>query len=587
MLTPAEAERLIFVSVAAIAVGALGGLILVWVKFRMYRRAFEHSSFRASASEEGGEPSLYEMIRRQYERRPLAPLELDRFPTIKAPGAEGMTYAPGLKDVLSRRVPSEKDWKRVRRVVRQVCLGEISHWKSVEAELRGLPAAASADALLEHTTWEEATPPVREVFLEVARRSKDYEAVKWGIVVGGLRATRPQLEDLLLLARHPEFTPYCVWLIQTAGEDAPQFKRALVKLLSESTQWGVVTLIDQLVEDEDLARDPDVQRKMLVHGMENCEGLEMELAFTLARKLNLKRFFSEARRDDRIFRRVVDLMATLATEPQPLGGLADLPDGERLYSGFLATLSEREPEINQLYALDALRDFLLEQAGGWATRDEKLSDLKTRWERAFSVERVRAGFDDEDRSWFAFELVKRFELSELLGVVRERFAKSPELGTISVLAHFGERDDLQALLDSIGRVTDLEWRGGHRIGGPTPWGPQHEKSAEYAEIVGALGALATPEAARALGRAVRDYEGSVRAAALRAAADLPEALRGGELPDLVRERLLDPSDGAALEAVLAAKKFGIRLDSEEFAAVVSARTEPAPEFLSALRALRA
>jgi len=587
MLSPAEAERLLFVSVAAIAVGALGGLILVWVKFRMYRRAFEGGMPPSASLEERGKPSLYDMIRRQHQRRPLAPLELDRFPMIKAPGGDGMTYAPGLRDVLSRRVPQEKDWKRVRRVVRQVCLGEISQWESVEAELRGLPAAASADALLEHTTWEEATAAVRKVFLEVAKRSTDYEAVKWGIVVGGLRATRSQLEDLLLLARHPEFTPYCVWLIQTACEDAPQFKRSLVNLLSESTQWGVVTLIDQLIEDDELVRDPDVQRKMLVHGMENCEGLEMELAFTLAKKLNLKRFFSEARRDERVFRRVVDLMATLATEPQPLGGLADLPDGEKVYAGFLATLSEREPEINALYAMDALRDFLQEQAGGWESRDYRLADLNARWERAFSSERVRAGFDDEDRSWFAYDLVKRYELTDLLDEVRTRFRKDPELGAISVLAHFARKKDLQALMDSIGRVSDMEWRSRHSIGGPAPWGPQHERSVEYAEIVGALGPLGTPEAVRVLARAMCDYEGTVRAAALRAAAALPTGMRNGELLELVRERLCDPSDTAALEAVLAAKKFDIRLDGEEFAAVVSARTEPAAEFLSALRALRA
>jgi hypothetical protein len=586
MLTPAEAERLLFASVAAIAVGALAGLVLVWVKFRMYRRSFEAAAKSRKPVKEPGERSLYDLIRLQHERRPKLPLELDRFPSIKAPGEDGLTYAPGLKDVLSRRVPREKDWKRVRRVVRQVCLGELTNWKSVEAELKGLPAAASADALLEHTTWEEATPPVRKVFLDVAKHSTDYEAVKWGIVVGGLRATRRQLDDLFLLAHHPEFTPYCVWLIQNACEDAPHYKRPLVDLLAESTQWGVVTLIDQLIEDDDLMRDPDVQRKILVHGMENCAGLEMELAFTLARKLDMRRFLGEARGDDRVYRRVVDLMTTLATEPQPLGGLADLPDGERLYAGFVAMLSEREPEINALYAMEALRGFLEEQAGGWKTRDEKLARLRISWERAFSLERVRAGFDDKDRGWFSFELTKRYRLKDMLGEVRERFGRNPDVHSISTLAQFGRRKDLQSLLDAAGRVVDLEWRARHAIGDPTPWGPQHEKSAEYAEIIAALGRLGTIEAAREIARALSDYEGGVRAAALKAASELPPGMRNGELLDLVRERLCDPSDNAALEAALAARRFGIRLDPEEFAAVVGARHDPAPEFLSALRALR-
>ena len=587
VLSPAEAERLLFACVAAIAVGALAGLVLVWIKFRMYRHALEGGSGLASDADEHREPSLYELIRRQRETHPKTPLELDRFPSIKAPGGEGLTYAPGLLDVMSRREPKEKDWKRVRRIVRQVCLGELTHWKSVERELVGLPAAASADALLEHTTWEEATAPVRKVFLDVARRSTDYEAVKWGIVVGGLRATRRQLDDLLLLAHHPEFTPYCVWLIQNASEDAPQFKRSLVSLLAESTQWGVVTLIDQLIDDPDLMEDPDVQRKTLIYGMENCDGLEMEVAFTLARALDTRRFFGEAHRDERIYRRVVDLMATLANQPQPLGGLADLPDGEKVYSDFMNLLDKRDPDINSLYALESLKSFLEDQAGVWDSRDALLDELNSRWEKAFSIQRVRDGFDDEDRGWFSFELTKRYRLKELLGEVRDRFEKEPTLAAISTLSAFGERADLERLLHSIGRVVDFEWRARHAIGDLTPWGPQHEKSAEYAEIIGSLGKLDTDESIEEIEAALCDYEGTVRMAALVAAAELSEGRRNGKLSELVRERLCDPHDPAALEAALTARRYGIRIDSEEFGAIVSCRTDPAPEFLTALQALRA
>ncbi len=587
MLSPAEAERFLVACVAAIAVGALAGLVLVWIKFRMFRRALEAGSPRGKKSSAAREPSLYELIRRQHESHPKSPLELDRFPSIKAPGKEGLTYAPGLRDVMARREPKEQDWKRVRRVVRQVCLGELTHWKSVERELVGLPAAASADALLEHTTWEEATESVRKVFLDVARRSTDYEAVKWGIVVGGLRATRNQLDDLLLLAHHPEFTPYCVWLIQNASEDAPQFKRALVKLLAESTQWGVVTLIDQLVEDEDLMRDPDVQRKTLIYGMENCDGLEMEVAFTLACALDLRRFFGEARGDERVYRRVIDLTTTLANDPQPLGGLADLPNGEKVYSDFMMLLDRREPDINALYALDCMKTFLEGPAASWEFRDQLLVELNSRWEKSFSIERVREGFDDEDRGWFSFELTRRYRLNELLGEVRGRFKKTLSLSSIATLAAFGEKEDLERLMHSIGRVVDFEWRARHAIGDPTPWGPQHERSAEYAEIMECLGRLGTDEAVEEIQTALSDYEGTVRSAALRATAELPSSRRSQSLLDLVRERLCDPCDGAALEAALTAKIFGVRLDAEEFGVIVSARTDPAPEFLSALQALRA
>ncbi|PCI37277.1 MAG: hypothetical protein COB53_06990 [Elusimicrobia bacterium] len=585
MLSPAEAERFLFACVAAVAVGAIAGLVLVWIKFRMYRRAFE-GPLPSQNSSDKREPSLYDLIRKQHESRPKAPLELDRFPSIKAPGGEGLTYAPGLRDVMSRRVPKEADWKRVRRIVRQVCLGELTHWKSVEGELAGLPAAASADALLEHTTWEEATEPVRRVFLDVARRSNDYEAVKWGIVVGGLRATRRQLDDLFLLAHHPEFTPYCVWLIQNACEDAPQLKRSLVNLLAESTQWGVVTLIDQLIEDEELMLDPDVQRKALIYGMENCDGLAMEVAFTLAGAIDLRRFFGEARGDDRVYRRVVDLVTTLANEPQPLGGLDDLPNGEKVYSDFMTLLEKREPEINALYALDSLRVFLEEQAGDWESRDVLLSDINSRWEKAFSIQRVREGFDDADRGWFSFELTKRYRLKELLGEVRSRFSKAPSLVSISTLAAFGGRENLELLLHSIGRVVDFEWRARHVIGDPSPWGPQHEKSAEYAEIVHSLGRLGTEDAIEEIKTALCDYEGTVRTAALHATAELPRSKQDAALVDLVRERLSDPYDAAALEAAITARGLPISLSLKEFEVIVACRKDPAPEFITALRALQ-
>ena len=74
-------------------------------------------------------------------------------------------------------------------------------------------------------------------------------------------------------------------------------------------------MIERLVQDEELIRDPEVQRQILIYGMENNDGLAMEVAFTIASYIDMPRFFREAQQDSKLFRRLTDLWNTLLTDP--------------------------------------------------------------------------------------------------------------------------------------------------------------------------------------------------------------------------------------------------------------------------------
>ena len=88
------------------------------------------------------------------------------------------------------------------------------------------------------------------------------------------------MADLLILARHGEFALYTSHALLRESEAHPELKRHLVALLPISYQWGVIKLVEYIVRDESLIRQKAVQRDVLIYGMQNCQGIPMEVALT-------------------------------------------------------------------------------------------------------------------------------------------------------------------------------------------------------------------------------------------------------------------------------------------------------------------
>jgi hypothetical protein len=121
-----------------------------------------------------------------------------------------------------------------------------------------------------------------------------------GIAIGALDANQEFIDDLFLFARYSEFTVHAVSALVRSYPQTPQLKERLLALLAVNRQWGVIRLVELILGVPEYASDLSVQRGCLVYGMENNEGIPMEIAFTLATHIDLFHFLALSHTDRQV-----------------------------------------------------------------------------------------------------------------------------------------------------------------------------------------------------------------------------------------------------------------------------------------------
>lgn len=502
-------------------------------------------------------PSIYEQIRDQLRASPDGPLSVDL--RTDDPAIEGQVrFAPGAMDSLFGAGEGGAEWKKVLDVIRRMGRGKALDWAALDAVTAEAPTASNVDALIDQLRKSDVTQGVKDRFWELAQKSRRIESVKWGIAIGGIGLRPDELEFLVVLAHHAEFTLYAAHVLMSEGVREPRYRRKLVDLLPRARQWGVIRLIDYIVQSDDLIADREVQRDVLVHGMENNDGISMEVAFTIAKAVDVRGFIDACRADDGLRRAVSDLMDSLLTEPIPRGGLRDLPGWEGLHDAWVEFLEQCAPDVRLLGSLRSLRHFLDDDRLEWSRRGRERDRIERLWSTKFSMETLRKGLDDVRDRWRALQIIEEQGARELLPHVRQAHSMTPDYSTISVLAKIGGEEDLEALRASIGRLVDIEARKHIPLSRQNVFGPEHKNSMEYGQIVRAMARLATRDAVHTIKRALIDYDPYVRAAGCDAVANLRADLIDDEIRAAVRSRLGDAPPYVAESARNAARAHDIR-----------------------------
>jgi len=504
------------------------------------------------------EASIYSLIKEQVDRDPDAPLDHESLPSLERTEG-GVNFAPGAMDALfgSGEAKDDDTWKVVPKVIRAINKGQVSDWRVIEQNVKDVDVSSCVDTVLGNLYVADLTPAVKNLFWEAARSSRDYNTVKWGVAIGGFDLSDQELPTLLTLARHGEFTLYASHVLLRESEKHPSYKKHLVRLLPSSRQWGVIMLIDYIVLDKPLIADQAVQRDVLIYGMENNDGIPMEVAFTIASAVNLPALFEAGEKDERVYRAAVLLMDTLLLEPAPLGGLTDLEGWPKLYDGYLALIEKRTADTPMLGALASLETWLTDKELTWERKDAELERVRRLTKERLSAEIVRSGLENERDRWDALQLVEKHKLTELLPAVETLFKTKPDPSTISTLSTVGGKDQLQLMFDTIPTLIDLDAREGKPMSHVNIHGWEVKNCFEYSLIVRSLGKLATPEAIAHIKRAGTDYDPAVRAAACAAIAELPADLVDADLRRIVTDRLTDDPKYVADSAKETAAKLGL------------------------------
>jgi hypothetical protein len=544
----------VLVAVAAIALG--------WFAYRRVASSLgpKLDTVPLSAAP-SAEASIYYLIKEQVDRDPDASLNYETLPPLKIT-EEGFGYAPGVMDALFGSGKAGDDdgaWKIVPKVIRAINKGLVTDWRVIEKNVKDVDISSCVDTVLGSLYVADVTPAVKHLVWEAARNSRDYNTVKWGIAIGGLNLSEQELPALLTLARHGEFTLYASHVLLRESEKQPSLKLQLVSLLPVSRQWGVIRLIDYIVLDKSLIADPTIQRDVLIYGMENNEGIPMEVAFTIASAVNLPSLFEAGEEDERVYRAGVSLMDTLLLEPNPLGGLTDLKGWPKLYDAYLALLEKRTADVPMLGGLASLETWLSGKDLTWERKDAELERVRRLTEERLSAETMRRGLENEPDHWNALKLIEKHKLRELLPAVEALFKRKPDFETISTLSALGGKDQLQLMLDTIPTLVDLDVRESRPMSHVNTLGQEWEKGFVYSKIVLSLGKLATPDAIACIKRAGTDFDPVVRAAACAAIADLPADLVDDDLRRIVTDRLTDEPKYVADSAKETALKLGLKV----------------------------
>src|SRR5688572_27190217 len=228
-------------AIVALLAVALAVIVLVVVRSRSADRT--PAAMRGAATRA---PSIYQQVLDQLRGSPDGPLDSEKIHTDD-PADEGQVrFAPGARDALLGFVEGSAEWKVVLDLVRRLGRGKALDWTAVDAVAAGAPAASNVDQLIDQLQPSDLRSAVTERFWELALQSRRIESVKWGLAIGGIGLRPDQLEPLLALARHAEFTLFAAHVLTREGAREPRYRRQLVELLPRARQWGVIRLIDSI-----------------------------------------------------------------------------------------------------------------------------------------------------------------------------------------------------------------------------------------------------------------------------------------------------------------------------------------------------
>jgi|GEM_PF-2543758 len=488
------------------------------------------------------DPSLYELIREQAEEDPDETLDYTPFPELPTDD-DGTSYLPGARDIVQTGPFTVVEWKRDQIVgaIHGVRTHRLDDWRTLELYLRDVDPNIYQDVVLRQFPLKRITDDVRELFQEVALMGTDYTAVKWGIIVGCIGATRGEIEELMQLARHAELASYVCGAIVTEIKRIPNIIELLPKLLPITDGWGFFQAYHYVASNPQLIARPDIQRAAMIHGMRNGSYARMHLAGRFLTELDLPRLQEEAVSDPELAEALVDLLEVIMLEPEAPGMIAGLSNGEELLDSFVTMIGRLQPSIDALRGTRAVCILLGTESLAWPSRRERMEAAYTRFTALLDPDILTAAITEDNHRWDALRIILEIEYEVLLPVVLEDFRRRPDAMNIEVLGRLGEEEHLRAL---IGRLPDDAAIARRSLLSPRELGTPAvlEESAAYAAIIRHLGKSGSREDLARIKTAAVDVHPWVRASAMIAMRNIQRWTLDAESRDLVQRGLDDAAE---------------------------------------------
>ncbi len=237
----------------------------------------------------------------------------------------------------------------------------------------------------------------------LAMESADREVVKFAISIIGLFRDQSDLDLLMTLGRHEEFTLYVSVAIQNSETDV---ETNLWKLAQHVRGWGRIHIVERLGSTE----DPYIKDWLLREGYSN-EIMHEYTALTCARAGDLSEKVKRGDLDDEFVHSAGEILTAILSGSGPAEGYESYPEGAETYEAYLKVLERRDNGLAALVFVDRLEQFLGndenfadlsdELKASWQTRREPmLRSVKNVKQQPGWNEKVLEQIESKDRPTF-------------------------------------------------------------------------------------------------------------------------------------------------------------------------------------------
>ncbi len=199
----------------------------------------------------------------------------------------------------------------------------------------------------------------------LAFKGPDRGPVKFGISLLGVIGNKEDLEAVITLGKHEEFTLYSIVAANNILNDKEQYEAVLRRLGPLVEGWGRIHIIDRLAE----TTDPEIKQWMLEEGYKNSIMYEYT-AYTVAETGGLKEWLSNESLTREQLTSAGDILQALI-----IGGPAENIDA---YAGgaeatrlYVEKIEAMEQHFGDYLVLNSVKRFIENDEADWPSRAEK------------------------------------------------------------------------------------------------------------------------------------------------------------------------------------------------------------------------
>lgn len=485
-------------------------------------------------------PGIHARISEQLKLRPEGPLDYASFPRV--PFGDGDYYAFGARLFHAGRARlCTADPSIISAAVNAVRSHTIRDWRSLEANLKEVDPLEHRMAVMAAISPDLVTPRVSSLFREVAIRSDNYNAISWGIALGCVSARQPEIESLLVLARHSELTADVVTALLEQSSRFPQLRRRLVDVIPHLYDWGLLYAVLTVINHADAIPPDTARREILVHGMKNGGAMRGDIARVLLEAGWLTSVSQDLIDDDPLRMSVARMIEALASLPEPPGQISRDADGREVVEEMLNLVRPWPDDFAKLMALRGLGLALVVAEDEWTNGGAMLEEVQSLVADICTVDRVSDALNDPETRATALLISAETGMTSLTRQILETARHTLDPLAAEVVGLLGDRAHLAELQKALPEVVDLSRRStSHGASGGIQW---ERESQIYAGIVAVMGLLGTRSAIRLIRQGATDPSPVVRGAAMVAMARLQRWTLDADCRTLVRTLLDDPVEG--------------------------------------------